>query len=70
MESIATLRKRVRIRFRDPAGGSGETDEQLLDIFTKHGAEYVKLGDGRELRLDDLQDVDGVSFGNGPIVES
>ena len=64
LESAATLRKNVRITFRDSAGGSSQVDDQIVDIFTKAGAEYVKLGDGREVRLDDLQEVDGVSFGD------
>lgn len=64
LESVATLRKTVRITFRDSAGGSRQADDQIVDIFTRAGAEFVKLGDGREIRLDDLQEVDGVSFRN------
>lgn len=66
LEAAATLRKKIRITFRDSAGRSVQSEDQIVDIFTKAGVEYVKLGDGREVRLDDLQEVDDVSFGDLP----
>ena len=66
LESAATLKKKVRITLRDSAGRSVHVDDQIVDIFTKAGVEYVKLGSGREVRLDDLQEVDGVTFSDLP----
>lgn len=66
LESAATLKKKVRITLRNSAVGSGHVYEQIVDIFTKAGVEYVKLGNGREIRLDDLQEVDGVTFSEVP----
>jgi Rho-binding antiterminator len=62
LESAATLRKKVRIAFRDSTGGSGQLEDRIVDVYTRAGAEYVKLEGGREIRLDDLQEVNGISF--------
>lgn len=35
----------------------------LVDVFARDGAEYLKLADGTEIRLDHLVRVDGVDFG-------
>jgi Rho-binding antiterminator len=66
LESAATLKKTVRITYRDTTGESRRADGEIVDIFTRAGAEYVTLADGLEVRLDDLQEVDGVLFGELP----
>jgi Rho-binding antiterminator len=62
LEQIATLGRRVHIAYRTERANGGEAEEQILDVFTRDGVELVRLGDGREIRLDDLSEVDGVSF--------
>ena len=68
LEQIATLRSRVRIAYRASESDTVETEQQILDVFTRDGVELVRLGDGREIRLDDLAEVNGVSFQGGVIM--
>ena len=65
LEAAATLRKIVAISYRTPQGELVGIEDRILDIFTRDGAEYLRLGDGSEIRLDDLCSVDGVVFGPG-----
>lgn len=44
------------------ADGQTETIQAVIrDVFTEGDAEYVRLGDGRRIRLDHIQRVDDVS---------
>jgi len=62
LESAATLGKRVRIVFRTPDGEIHETEDRLADVFTRGGEEFVETAGGELIRLDRLQEVDGVAF--------
>ena len=63
LEAAATLRRTVQIVYeRD--GETIETADRILDIFTRDGAEFLKLS-ATEVRLDDLRIVDGVAFSPG-----
>jgi hypothetical protein len=43
-------------------GGDAETITGVIeDVFTEGEAEYVRLGDGRRIRLDRIRQVDDVS---------
>jgi transcriptional antiterminator Rof (Rho-off) len=46
-------------------GGTSETIEAVIeDVFTQGEAEYVRLNNGRRIRLDRIQQVDDVSRPN------
>lgn len=59
LEDLATLRKRARIRFRDEGGSEQDRDTVITDVFAREGAEYLSMGTGETLRLDQLVEVDG-----------
>jgi transcriptional antiterminator Rof (Rho-off) len=62
LESIATLRSRVTIRYLDDAGETLEVTDQVVDIYSRQGAEFLRTAAGLEIRLDRLESVDGISF--------
>ncbi len=57
LESHATLRRPTRVRFRATAGEVKELTATIDDVFAREGAEYVVLGTGETLRLDQLLEV-------------
>jgi Rho-binding antiterminator len=65
LEAAATLRKIVAISYRNSQGELVEIEDRILDIFTRDGAEYLRLNGASEIRLDDLRSVDGVVFEPG-----
>ncbi|MEX1181703.1 MAG: hypothetical protein WEF86_00605 [Gemmatimonadota bacterium] len=64
LESAATLRRPVAIAFRSADGEVIEVEARIIDVFARDGVEYLKLEQGREIRLDDLHTVDGVATGD------
>ena len=58
----ALRRSPVRIRWTT-AGEVQEADAVIADVRTRDGAEFAVLADGRDIRLDDLLEVDGIGFG-------
>jgi len=59
LEDLATLRKPARISYRDSEGVLQHRDATIADVYSKAGAEYLSLGSGETLRLDQLLEVDG-----------
>ena len=59
LEDLATVRKPIRIRYRDKDGGQQQRDATIADLYSRAGAEYVSLSSGETLRLDRLVEVDG-----------
>ena len=64
LEDLATLRKRARISFRDGSGIDQHRDTVITDVFAREGAEYLSMGTGETLRLDQLVEVDGARLGD------
>jgi Rho-binding antiterminator len=62
LEDLATVRKLVRIRYRDRDGVLQQRDAIVADVFSRAGAEYVSLDSGDVLRLDQLVEVDGAKL--------
>ena len=62
LEDIATLRKRVRVRYREESGALQQRQAVIVDVFARHGAEYLSLDSGETVRLDLLEEVDGMQF--------
>lgn len=65
LEARATRGKPCVIRFRDVRRGQErEVSDRIVDVFARSGEEFVRLASGEEIRLDRLQAVDGVVFGD------
>lgn len=58
LEASAVRRRPCRIRYREPDGSVEEVRTVIADIFTRDGAEFVRLEAGPVVRLDRLETVD------------
>jgi Rho-binding antiterminator len=65
LESAATLRKPVRIAYRDSLNDLVCLEDRIVDVFGRGGIEFMKLENGTVVRLDDVASVDGVAFSPG-----
>jgi Rho-binding antiterminator len=68
LESYATLRQPCRITFRDDDGRQQEAHDRIDDIFAEDGVEYIRTGAGGQIRLDRIDNVDGL-HGDAPTEE-
>jgi Rho-binding antiterminator len=68
LEALATLGRAVDLAFRAEDGTRHGVRDRLVDVYASGGAEYVRTGAGRVIRLDRLDEVDGVPYGrrSGP----
>lgn len=62
LEDLATLRKAVRIGYRDESGMEQVGDAVITDVFARDGEEFVVLDSARHVRLDRLIEVDGAKL--------
>jgi len=58
LEAFSVLRTPCRIRWRDASGRERASSGRILDVFARAGAEYLRLDDGTEVRLDRLREVE------------
>ncbi|MBK8910077.1 MAG: hypothetical protein IPM61_01995 [Chlorobi bacterium] len=61
--SLATLRRVVPVVWKGADGTEHQTDEKIVDVFSRQTQEFLQLSSGREIRLDKLVRVDGKEFG-------
>jgi Rho-binding antiterminator len=54
LESLATLNQNCYIVFRNPSGKRVEVQTQIIDVYAANKADFLKLNDGTEIRLDRL----------------
>ncbi|UBF23674.1 hypothetical protein K9N68_18045 [Kovacikia minuta CCNUW1] len=59
LESLATLRQECQIVYRNEADEKVEAQGLIVDIYAANKADYLKLKDGTEIRLDRIVSVDG-----------
>ncbi|MBD2114323.1 MULTISPECIES: hypothetical protein [Cyanophyceae] len=59
LEALATLHQTCPIHYRTEGGDGVSTEGQSVDFFVVEKAEYLRLKDGTEIRLDRLISVDG-----------
>ncbi len=52
LEAYATLRQICKIIYHNSSKELVEVHSQIVDIYTAHKAEYLKLIDGTEIRCD------------------
>lgn len=68
LESYATLRQPCRIAFRDDDGRLQEAHDRIADVFAEDGVEYIRTAAGEQIRLDRIEEVDGL-HGDAPTEE-
>ncbi|NJP09091.1 MAG: hypothetical protein HC866_06065 [Leptolyngbyaceae cyanobacterium RU_5_1] len=59
LESLATLRQECRIVYRNAADKLVELDGRIVDVYAANKADFLKLNDGTEIRLDRIESVNG-----------
>ncbi|MBT8338232.1 MAG: hypothetical protein KJO11_16715 [Gemmatimonadetes bacterium] len=63
---LRVLRGRdVEVEWTDPTGAARRSVGRVTDVFSRDGAEYLRLAAGRDVRLDRLTRVDGIPFSAG-----
>jgi Rho-binding antiterminator len=61
IEAAAVRRAPVVLRHHDVEGSEVETKGRVADVFSRGGAEYMRMAEGREIRLDRILALDGVA---------
>lgn len=66
LESLATLHEPCEIVYKTDSGETTTVNSRIADVYASNHADFVKLEDGTEIRLDCLVSVNGkqVSFVN------
>lgn len=62
LEALATTRKNAEIEYLDAEGKLQTSSEVILDVYAVDKEEYLKLGTGEKLRLDQLVAVNGAKL--------
>lgn len=57
--ALATLRQECRLTISADDGGTTDIHGIIEDVYTRAGAEYLRLRDGTIFRLDRIQALDG-----------
>ncbi len=61
LEALATLRQLCQIVYRTSSGEVIEVQDRIADIYAVNQADFLRLTDGTEIRLDCLVSVNGQS---------
>lgn len=59
LEALTTLRQESRIVFRNAANELIEVQGRIVDIYAANKADFLKLKDGTEIRLDRIVSLNG-----------
>lgn len=59
LEALATLRQVCQITYRNADNQVVDVQGQIVDIYTADRAEFLKLKNGTEIRLDQIVSVNG-----------
>ncbi|NMF64597.1 hypothetical protein [Brasilonema octagenarum] len=57
LEALATLRQECRIVYCDAANELVEVQGRIIDVYAANKADFIKLKDGTEIRLDRIVSV-------------
>jgi Rho-binding antiterminator len=57
LEALATLRQSCRIVYRNAAGESVEIEGLIVDVYAANQADFLRMNNGIEIRLDKLVSV-------------
>ncbi len=71
LEALATLHQFCQIIYHNASGETVGIRTQIVDVYAVNKADFLKLQDGTEIRLDRLIAVDGkpVQFADGGTCE-
>ncbi|MEH2242806.1 hypothetical protein [Nostoc sp.] len=59
LEALATLRQQCRIVYRNAVDEVVEVQERIVDVYAANKADFLRLKDGTEIRLDRIVSVNG-----------
>ncbi|QYO62198.1 hypothetical protein [Leptolyngbya sp. 7M] len=59
LEALATLRQTCQIVYRNQANEVIEVEDWIVDVYAANQADFLKLKDGTEIRLDRIVTVNG-----------
>ncbi|MBW4458148.1 MAG: hypothetical protein KME55_39135 [Nostoc indistinguendum CM1-VF10] len=59
LEALATLRQSCQISYHIVTGEIVRVQDQIVDVYAANQADFLKLKDGTEIRLDRLISVNG-----------
>ena len=59
LEALATLRQICQISYHTVTGEIVEVQDRIVDVYAANRADFLKLKDGTEIRLDRLISVNG-----------
>ena len=62
LEALATLQQQCKIIYQADNNEVVEINNQIIDVYAVNRAEFLKLEDGSEIRLDRLISVNGKSI--------
>lgn len=54
--------REVEVVWSDASGAQVRRTSRLLDVFSRGGVEYLRIAEGGDVRLDRLDEVDGLLF--------
>lgn len=57
LEHFAVRRTVLSVSFSSPDGTEQDRNGRIADLYAREGAEYMRLDDGTEVRLDRLREV-------------
>jgi len=61
LEATAVRRRPATFSLRDPEGQPATVHARIVDLYAHDGSEFMRLDDGRVVRLDHIVGVDGVA---------
>jgi Rho-binding antiterminator len=64
VESLAVNRKKIKISYVNTANRIETTEGIIADLFSKDKAEFIRLDNGLEIRLDKITEIDGRQYSN------
>jgi Rho-binding antiterminator len=62
LEELATLRQPCDVEFRTEDGRRQTASGVIADVYSREGAEYLRLADGVAVRLDRIEAVNGRAY--------
>ena len=62
LETFIVGRKKIELVFLNAENSEVETECVITDLFSKDKAEFIRLDNGSEVRLDKILKIDGVQY--------
>lgn len=59
LEALATLRQDCQLIYRSQTGEPVEVHGRIVDVYAANRADFLRLSDGTEIRLDQILSLNG-----------